>query len=74
MSFWLGVIVGVVGAVVVPLLWSAGLYAAAWLRWKRRELKHRREWTQENPYWREAYELGRKDVALRQVRGRHGRA
>jgi len=32
--------------------------AFAWCGWKRREILARAEWTQTNPYWREAFDAG----------------
>jgi len=29
-----------------------------WCGWKRREIRARAEWTQSNPYWREAFDAG----------------
>ena len=46
-------ILAVLGAAVF-----AAVCAASWLNWKTRQINCRREWTQENPYWREAFEAG----------------
>jgi len=48
-------ILAVLGAAVF-----AAVCAASWLNWKTRQINCRREWTQENPYWREAFEAGAK--------------
>ena len=60
--FWI-----LVGFAAFPLLIAIFVLAvfgvwclAAWFSWKTREFYCRREWTQENPYWREAFEAGAK--------------
>ena len=49
-----GLLVFAIGAVSL----FAAFWAASWFAWKRRQLRLRREWTQENPYWKESFDAG----------------
>ena len=69
----LWILVGVVLCVVVLAIGicvgPAILCLVGWFNWKRRQLRHRKEWTQENPYWRESFAAGVKwaeEQALRE--------
>jgi len=64
MSPWLWILIGFVA---FPFVFAAilvavflAIYLAAWFNWKERQFHCRREWTQKNPYWREAFEAGAK--------------
>jgi hypothetical protein len=64
MNPWLWILIGFVAFPVALAALVLGVFGVwclgAWLSWKNREFHCRREWTQENPYWREAFEAGAK--------------
>ena len=71
MSPWFWILVGVVLAPILVALTLAAIFIfwclGAWANWKVKEINCRREWTQENPYWREAFEDGVKWVKEQQA-------
>jgi len=58
MSTWMAILLGGAAAGVAlatsAILATYTLYILDWVTWKRRQLKKRKEWTLENPYWKEA--------------------
>ena len=64
MNPWFWILIGILASPLVALVglligW-AFLWAVAWFSWKRRQIRLRAEWTEANPYWREAFEAGAK--------------
>jgi len=60
--FWIlvGAVVGTLSYIAAFIAFAAVRWFASWIFWKRRQIRCRREWTQENPYWREAFDAGAK--------------
>lgn len=63
-DYWHGFTIGLSTApflaLAVLICGCLTVAAISWARWKRRELRARKEWTEKNPYWREAFEAGAK--------------
>ena len=59
---YLGILFGMVVFVVATVLAVVGLASIgvgiAWCRWKRRQIRMRKEWRYDNPYWTEAFDAG----------------
>jgi len=56
--FWIGVSIGILIIPVAIALAGLGAMVWAWATWKARQIRCRKEWTQENPYWRESFDDG----------------
>lgn len=64
MRFFIWYLIGLFSCPVLILmsvvLWSIFRYVVTWCRTKHKELKARKEWHYDNPYWQEAFDAGAK--------------
>ena len=61
-NFSWGILIGFVAFPVAIVISTAIGFLASllikWASWKRMQIRRRDEWTEENPYWREAFDAG----------------